>query len=672
MGMEKIEHVVLFMLENRSLDSLLGWLYEKDHPELTIPSPAPGEPAYDGLQGLDLSKFTNVAGGISTMPKRGSSGLNVPSVDPGESFEHVNVQLFEKSDVKSGDTPTMRGYLKDYMGILKGFSDYNPDLFGPMVMESYTPAQLPVLNDLARHYAVCDRWFCSVPSQTNTNRAFSLCGTSMGLVDNGYLESDPRRVKVEALLGDKLGDDRFEAPTIWNALHAGGFETNDDWMIFWQSATLPEKIHDHLDILTLAVGSEGAAYLGELSSGKLDSCYVHRLFPFLQQIPGVDDHFAKIAEFHSRARAGKLPRFSYVEPRWNIQETAVSEDFKETIEHLLTQTGNDYHPPGNVAVGEELLREMYLSLIANKEAWKRTLLIITTDEAVGQFDHVKPPAAIPPWGDRPPKPGTDLQAGAQYDFNFDRYGARVPTILVSPYIQRGTVFRSTSAQPYDHTSLIATVLTWLGLGKAIPTFGERTRSAPTFDGVLTLAEPRTDERAIGFLVNDRKIGDELRYFDRFYLQGGSGKFISNARYRGKVLPDVDKEYFPTMGAGVMLHLEKALERDSTDPAANGDLVKIITADEEVGAYNVLGNWADAEDCYYYNDYLTGGDATKQTWVLKRADGGTPIRFGDAVTLISRYEDEALSEDGDSLSANHFGTPTWTVLPPPRSPDGSAA
>ena len=75
-----------------------------------------------------------------------------------------------------------------------------------------------------------------------------------------------------------------------------------------------------------------------------------------------------------------------------------------------------------------------------------------------------------------------------------------------------------------------------------------------------------------------------------------------------IVIDPVKEYFPTMGSGVLLHFEKRLERDSTDAIANGDLVKIITLDAEVGAYNVLGNWADAEDCYYYNDYLIGEDA----------------------------------------------------------------
>lgn len=663
MGMEKVEHVVLFMLENRSFDSLLGWLYEDHEPKLNIPEVEPSGRRFEGLQGLDLNAYVNGAGALSSPPIRGSSGLNVPPVDPGESFAHVNVQLFQKSEVGADDVPTMKGYLQDYVSILTSdFKDYDPAFFGKLIMESYTPDQLPVLNGLAAHYAVCDRWFCSVPSQTNPNRAFSICGTSMGLVDNGYLEEDPRRIKIERLVKEELGDDRFRAATLWNALYDGGFASPDDWMIFWQSAIIPEKVHDHLDLLTVLVGPDGAAYLGEISSGALESSYVYRLFPNVRALPNADSHFAKVDELFRRARAGTLPRFSYVEPRWNIQETAVGEDLKEDLEHLFTQTGNDYHPPGNNAVGEEFLRELYLCLIANEEAWKKTLLIITTDEAVGQFDHVAPPKATPPWGDRTPEKGRDVQIDRQYGFNFDRYGARVPTVLVSPYIQRGTVFRAEGAQPYDHTSLIATVLGWFGLGDQVATFGERTKGAPTFEEVLTLDTPRTDASDVGFLVSDRKGGDPVRYFDRFFLRGPGGASISLAEYRDKFLIDPVKEYFPTLGTGVMLHMEADGHRASTAEVASGDAVKLITTDPDVGAYNVLGNWKDSEDCYYDNDYLEGEQDQEQTWVVRRADGGSPIRFGDAVVLTSRYKNQVLVEDGKYVAAKEGGAALWIILP----------
>ena len=51
-------------------------------------------------------------------------------------------------------------------------------------------------------------------------------------------------------------------------------------------------------------------------------------------------------------------------------------------------------------------------------------------------------------------------------FGFDRFGVRVPTILVSPYIQAGTVFRSPTSVAFDHTSILATLRDWLGIPNA--------------------------------------------------------------------------------------------------------------------------------------------------------------------------------------------------------------
>ena len=64
--------------------------------------------------------------------------------------------------------------------------------------------------------------------------------------------------------------------------------------------------------------------------------------------------------------------------------------------------------------------------------WAQTLLVITYDEHGGCYDHVPPPA-----GATPP----DNDAG-EFEFDFTRFGVRVPTVLVSPLIPAGTVFRA--------------------------------------------------------------------------------------------------------------------------------------------------------------------------------------------------------------------------------------
>jgi len=91
----------------------------------------------------------------------------------------------------------------------------------------------------------------------------------------------------------------------------------------------------------------------------------------------------------------------------------------------------------------------------------------------------------PPWGATPPDSDTEQP----YDFGFNRFGVRVPTLLISPLIAPGTVYRTTSATPLDHTSILATVEQRFGLKPLTA----RDAAAPAFGDVLTLTTARTDD-----------------------------------------------------------------------------------------------------------------------------------------------------------------------------------
>ncbi len=690
-----IEHVVLLMMENRSLDSLLGWLYENEEPEHNIPDVKPGENKYEGLQAVDFKQFVNASkdGSLKSPPVKGASGLTIPSSAPGEEFEHVDVQFFEKENVKEGDLATMKGFLNDFASVLasRGVEKEDIDFLAPKIMESYTPAQLPVLNGLARHYAVSDMWFASVPSQTNPNRAFSLCGTSMGLASNGFLEENPEAALVKEAIGMNVGDDRFRHKTLWNALEEAG---EKDWKIFWETSMIPHKISlliEKIDILSKK-GSLGkiakmetlksivdkikdlASYLEEISSGKVESCYTYRMFPLLEEkIPNVKDRFSKIEEFHKLARAGNLPKFSYLEPHWTISKTSVDRGY----EQFFTSLGNDYHAPCNMDTAEEYVQGIYQSLTANKEAWNKTLFVITFDEHVGLFDHVSPPAAAPPWGADADKPDyIRLQDG----FKFNRYGARVPTLLISPYIKKGTVFRSTSGVPYDHTSLISTILKWVGAEEKKKEFGVRTTQAPTFENVVTLDTPRNDEKDISFLNLSRKMGTPVKFMDRFYLKDENGKFLTafDDDVKASIVDWViDREeigesilfdlgitaYFPTLNKGknTILYFQNRDNRSDDGDVSNGKNVKLISTEYGLNAYNVLGAWSDSKDCYYYNDYLQGENDDKQTWIIEKVDSGSStINFGDKVYLVNKYfTKQRLTKDRYWLTTSKSGG-YWTV------------
>ena len=66
----------------------------------------------------------------------------------------------------------------------------------------------------------------------------------------------------------------------------------------------------------------------------------------------------------------------------------------------------------------------------------------------------------------------------------------MPTVLISPLIAPGTVYRvPAGSTPLDHTSILATVEQRWGLQPLTA----RDAAAPAFGDVLTLTTPRTDD-----------------------------------------------------------------------------------------------------------------------------------------------------------------------------------
>jgi phospholipase C len=151
--------------------------------------------------------------------------------------------------------------------------------------------------------------------------------------------------------------------------------------------------------------------------------------PFLYVIADIvkknENRMRTIDQFHADARAGRLPAVSYVDP------------------NILTGTEEN---PQDLSLGEHFVSTVVESLL-NSRAWDRTLFVWTYDEHGGYYDHVPPPPAIPPDDILPDLTGAD-QPGA-----YDRYGFRVPTVVVSPYSKRNFV----SHTVYDHTSVLKTI-----------------------------------------------------------------------------------------------------------------------------------------------------------------------------------------------------------------------
>src|SRR5580698_1958490 len=187
-GLSNIKHFVVLMLENRSFDQLLGFLYT-DAPT-SNQSPL-GHP-YEGLTGQESN--LNSQGKpfpVFAIPAKDKNLFFYPKADPGEGFHNTNAQLFGTTSPAAGAQADNSGFIKNFgatmawqKGQKNGHWDILPGTQETDIMGMYTPDQLPVLSGLAKGYAVCDHWYSSAPTETLPNRAFALMATSQGFLDD--------------------------------------------------------------------------------------------------------------------------------------------------------------------------------------------------------------------------------------------------------------------------------------------------------------------------------------------------------------------------------------------------------------------------------------------------------------------------------------------------------
>jgi phospholipase C len=319
----------------------------------------------------------------------------------------------------------MDGFVTDYISTFTSEVGRQPtyDEYA-QIMTCYTPQQVPVLNGIARAFGVFDHWFSEVPSQTFMNRSFWTSGTASGFVTNAP--------------GDKWTRENTQE-TLFNRLEAHG----RTWKVY---VLEPARL----------------SYTG----------WIH--MPRLKD--RLATHFVPFSEFERDAANGTLPDFSLIEPHL----IAGHGDYHPAFGRAFI--GHDYNieldPPSSILSGENFLDRIYRS-IKSADASEgsnayNTTFFIGWDEPGGTYDHV-PPGPVPP-------PDPSAPAG-QCGFTFDRSGYRVPAVIVSPWIDKGTVIND----EYRHTSLLATLRKVWDLGDA---FTARDDAARTFDHVLSRGTPR--------------------------------------------------------------------------------------------------------------------------------------------------------------------------------------
>lgn len=247
-------------------------------------------------------------------------------------------------------------------------------------------------------------------------------------------------------------------PTLCNRAFAHyGTSFGHVGMEIWYANQVYRSIYERL----IDEGLPARLYYYDVASSTME------VVNLLQDQPKV---FGTFDQFLHDCQTGNLPAYSFVEPNYLDHDT----DHGAVI-------ASDQHPDHHVGEGERFIATVYNAIRLNADLWPKTALLITYDEHGGIYDHVPPPNCMPDaFHAQPDKTHTGRP------FFFDRLGVRVPTVLVSPWIPRGTVV---GGRIFEHASIPATVTEFF-LGP-YDARSPREKDAETFLDLLSLPEVRT-------------------------------------------------------------------------------------------------------------------------------------------------------------------------------------
>jgi len=425
----QIEHIVVLMMENHSYDNYFGMLRGRGE---GFPLGADGE----------LEVANPGSDGESVRAHHLSSTVQHPQA-PSQSWHASHLQW------RHG---TCKGFVASTQAV-------EPDADAAVAMGYWAEDDIPFYYGLARTFPLADHWFSSCLGPTFPNRRFLIAGTAHGLIDD--------------LPFDLL--DYPPAGTIFDMLTRHGISWVNYHAVPGDKSMIRRYGHHRRRMTRRRLLRLGRSISAVTQGIQKDLQFTANVFPlgiarYMLHVRGND-------QFFSDADNGTLPAFCVVDPDFDVYSEENPQDIRK---------------------GESFAAEV-INRVMRGKGWPRTLLIWVYDEHGGYHDHVAPPDAVPPddvegrslVGSptrlqrllRPVVPGVvhDAENEVEGPHRYDRYGFRVPAVIVSPYARPGYV----CSEVLDHTS----VLKLLEEKWNLPTLTARDAAAVSPLGALNLTGP---------------------------------------------------------------------------------------------------------------------------------------------------------------------------------------
>lgn len=309
-----IKNIVVLMLENRSYDNMLGFLYQTSNSP-PFQTPPPGQKNLNGLTGTESNPDPNNPDNPITVWSGPVSSLStvttIPPADPGELFCDMAQQILGLSTTPSSSDSSpypasgplqpstlglMGGFIANYENVL---ASNRTSIQASGVMQCFTPSVVPITANLAYNYAVCDQWFGSAPTQTFANRMFGNCAAPGELLGVSYLND----IDYAFVWEDKGID---ISPSIFSQLDKVGPANNKgpNWKIYFHDYSISAKLLSYARACMTSSDNQNLANYNNVDYPPGSSDYPNPLT-------------TPTATFHEDVANGTLPPYSYIEPRYS-------------------------------------------------------------------------------------------------------------------------------------------------------------------------------------------------------------------------------------------------------------------------------------------------------------------------------------------------------------------